>query len=293
MRAAIVADWIRVRGRRDVWIALAGVSAAAALIFLSSFLTSVAHLEFGPGTPVEITLGPEAAALRAPFAFPQSVLTILAGTWPLSLAAAYLGFATVGAEFAFGTIRPSLIMAESRRVFLGARCLVLLGLIVALGFAILLLGLVLPLTASLLKGPMPEVPSPPPLGVAAEYGARVLAAFAFASVGIFFAVTTRSLIGGTSATLLYVLLEAIIGSNFRSGSLAFIGQLSMTGSTTAVIDNAHRVAGGVLPVDEVERIALEAPPVIDPALSLVVAFGWVAALLAASFVILDRADITD
>jgi ABC-type transport system involved in multi-copper enzyme maturation permease subunit len=211
----------------------------------------------------------------------------------LSLAAAYLAFATVGSEFTFGTIRPSLIVAPSRRVFLASRCLVLVGLVVAGGLALVVAGALLPAILGLVSGRMPSVPLVPATGLGVELLARMLAAGAFASVGLFFAVATRSLIGATLATLVYLLLETIVSSSTRSGGLAWIGQITVSGSTTAVIEAAHRGAGGVLPVDEVAQLALLAEPVIDPLVSLAVALGWIAALVVISLVVFERVDVTD
>lgn len=293
MRGAMLAEWIRLRGRRDLWFAAVAGILAAGFFFISSYFSSIGHLEFSSSSAMSGALEGEAAALRAPFAFPQSLLTVLDGAWPATLAAAYLGFATVGAEFALGTVRPSLIAARSRRVFLGARCLALLVISAAILVAITLLGALLPVVLTPFGGPMPSVPWPSIPGLAGELGARLLAALALASLGTCFALLTRSLIAGTLATIVYLLFEAILVSSTRSGSLAIVGQLSLSGSTTSVIENAHRVAGAVLPVDESARLVLQAQPLVAPVVSLAVALGWIAALLIVSFAAFDRTDVTD
>jgi len=115
----------------------------------------------------------------------------------------------------------------------------------------------------------------------------------YAALGALVAVATRSITAATALTPTILLVEAVVSSSVRSGPLGWIADFSPTGATNAVIENAHRVAGAVPPIDEVARIALATPPAVPPVISLVVAPGWLAALLAAAFGVFERSDITD
>lgn len=294
MNGALRAEWLRLRRRPDVWFAVAAVVGLTAFAFFSSYLASIDHGVTGVDLdtlPPEVAA--EAAAFRAPYALPQSVLTILAGSWPLGLAGAYLAFSTIGGEFSFGTIRPSLTTGLSRRTFLGARLIALGAIVVAMCGVVLVLGIALPIVLAVVGQDLPAVPAPSLGGLLGEAAARCLAAIVYVALGSLVAVLTRSITTATVMTLTILLVEAVVSSSVRSGPLRWIADYSPTDAANAVIDNAHRIAGAVPPVDDFARIALASPPAVPPLASLVVALGWLAGLLAAAFLVFERADITD
>lgn len=111
------------------------------------------------------------------------------------------------------------------------------------------------------------------------------------ALGALVAVVTRSITTATVMTLTILLVEAVVSSSVRSGPLRWIADYSPTGAANAVIENAHRIAGAVPPVDDFARIELASPPAVPPLASLVVALGWLAGLLAGAFLVFERADI--
>ncbi len=289
---ALLADWVRWRSRWDLWFGALAAVGLSALFFAGSYLESIGHFGWGGSSfpPPGIDLPAEAAALRAPYAFPQSLVTVLAGTWPIALFAAYAGIATVGSEFAFGTIRTSLTAEPSPVVFLGARLTTLLVLLTALFGFVLALAALLPGLFALLGDRFPPVPAPSPVGLSAEIGARLLAAFGFAALGVFWTVVTRSLTSGTIVTVVQLVLESVLLSR---PELNPIPAFTLTGATDEVVRLAHRIAGAVPPVSEVEQIALAPRSVLEPHVSLIVAGAWLVGLIVASIALLERADVTE
>jgi hypothetical protein len=166
------AEWIRLRERRAIRVAVFGLPLLAAFLFVTDYQ--------GAGTPAPVfdeqayrqeqiragaldavppaqqarvldqmveeeraTVGREQRQLelnRGRYAFPQSLLTVLGGASLVFFAVIALGALTLGDEFSNGTIRTALIAASdrvrllaARLVALGSVALLLIGSIVGVG----------------------------------------------------------------------------------------------------------------------------------------------------------------
>ena len=135
-----------------------------AVVAYVSGLSGAQQMHFAPGedVPPEILedIRRQMVEQLALYAFPQSIGATLQNVQLLLLALlAYLAAALTSAEFAYGTIRTSLVANPDRRRFIAVRLLALAAIAVVLTAALVLIGAVLPFVAGLLGQEWPaEVP---------------------------------------------------------------------------------------------------------------------------------------
>ena len=292
MIGALRAERLRFLRRPDVWGAVLVVAGFAGGTLVASYLDAIGRVGVGVG-PVPVGLPPEIARgmalARQPFAFPQSLLTVLGGAWPIPFALALVALATIGGEFSWGTVRSSLLAGTSRTQFLAAR-FATLGVLAVLMLAIVFaIGALFPLILAVTGERLPVTPSVSLTGVLADYAARLLGILAYTSLGALLAVATRSMAAGALLGMAYLLTEAIgLGSAMWStGPAGWIQNLSLGGSTQALIEAARRAAGELTLVDELRK------PFVPPLVSLVVVTLWVALPAVAAVASFRRMDITE
>lgn len=288
------AEWLRLRRRPEVLLLAALIPIAAGLLFIASFLDAIRQVGVGDG-PLT-TIPPEVlywmAWLREPYAFPQSLLTVLSGAWPIPLACLFLGTATVGADFGWGTIRTALLAWGDRTGWLLARVLSLAAVAVLLLAAVLVVGTLLPLVLVVAGEHLPAVN--PPTGLLVVIGAHLVVAIQYAVFGVVGGLVARSLAGGFLLAGGYLLFEtSVAGLGVWSASgLRAVPAFSFSGSGRTLIEAANRVSGAPPPLDP-NAAALLPPPALPGWFSLVVVLAWLGALAALALLRLRRLDVTE
>jgi len=134
------------RKRPEIVAASLGMLVLVAALWISGYLSSQAAAASLPG-PDAGRIAAELAFL-APYRYPASIVWIVAsGIW-LFFGIFYVGAATTGGDFGWGTIRTALLAGRGRVTFVTAR----LAFVTLLGTALLvvelLLGVVLPILLS-------------------------------------------------------------------------------------------------------------------------------------------------
>ena len=288
------AEWLRLRRRPEVLLLAVLLPVAAGLLFIASFLDAIRAVGVGDGPPTPIL--PEfrqwMAWLREPYAFPQSLLAVLDGAWPIPFACLFLGAATVGGDFGWGTIRTALLAWSDRTGWLVARLLSLAVLAAFMLAAVLVVGALLPLVLVVAGEQLPAVD--PPTGLLVVVGAQLLVAIQYAALGVAGGLVARSLAGGFLLAGGYLLFDtALAGLGvWSTAGLRAVPAFSFSGSGRALIEAANRVSGAPPPLDE--SITGLLPPLALPGwLSLVVVLVWLGALAALALVRLRRLDVTE
>ena len=233
----------------------------------------------------------ESIVLREPYAFPQSLLAVLAGAWPVPLACLFLGAATVGGDFGWGTIRTALLAWSDRTGWLVARLLSLAALAAFMLAAVLVVGALLPLVLIVAGEQLPAVD--PPTGLLVVVGAQLLVAIQYAALGVAGGLVARSLAGGFLLAGGYLLFDTALAGlgAWSAAGLRAVPAFSFSGSGRGLIEAANRVSGAPPPLDE--SITGLLPPLALPGwLSLVVVLVWLGALAALALVRLRRLDVT-
>ncbi len=239
---------------------------------------------------------------RAAFAFPQSLVTILANATILLLGMALLSATTLGDEFGWGTIRTTLLGSSRRwRVLLvrlgalGATA----GLIVAL---MLLAGAIAPLILGVASRPLP---SPMP-GIDSGALAVYVAGLLLASLAIIAFATLMTLVlrnGALTlvAILVYVVVEAaVLALLSRFDQFAFDFETGMPGTLAWTLDAlpAHGLATlldvGVRAATATIRYDGDVVPSVGAvALALIGFVAWGAVFAGVSFWRFRRMDIVE
>lgn len=276
MRGLLRADWMRMRGRRDLWLLLVLLAVLTCLSYgfgLSSAIASLAHL------PLEASI---AAPHRVgPFAYPQSVLAALQNGQLFLLAfMAYLASGTVAAEFQYGTLRTSLVARHDRVGFVVAR-VTLLGAISLL--AILLLaahGATLPAIATLMGA---QLPNGEP--VSASRMLSVLAASWLVTL-VVIALATLATVASRSAAV-----------GLLSPAVAYGLEAGISNVSEALVEPLRSMTG-LLPLTSGTRVlevvtsnVPDVPLTVPEAAAAVAAITWISGLVALAAIILHRSDI--
>ena len=279
------AEWLRLRKRRDIWLvalALVALSIPAYVSGVSNALVNIGYIpepDFPPDFIEQVQEQSRQELLR--YAFPMSIGTVIQNGQILILAlVAYLAAAVTGAEFAYGTIRTSLVAHADRRGFLIVRlaamavtALLLIGLLVVLGA-------LLPLGASLLGTSLPEVADPDIGGLVGFVAVTFLATCFVIGLTTLWAILIRNAAIALVLTIAYVLIEgAVVGLIVRAA-----GEDSVVRWLLPVADLQllfGRVSGAQMGAEM-------------PTLSAIsVGIAWVLAFWAASVRVLARADIRE
>jgi ABC-2 type transport system permease protein len=282
------AEWLRLRKRRDIWLVALAIVALSIPAYFSGVSNAMANAlnsggQLPPDLPPEVVDQIKAQArhelLR--YAFPLSIGTVVQTAQVLVLAlVAYLAAAVTGAEFAYGTIRTSLVAHGNRRGFLRVRLAALAAAALLLIALLVVLGVLLPLTAALLGTSLP-VGADPDIGVAAGMvGVMFLAACFVIGLTTLWAVLIRNAAIALVLTIAYVLIEgAVVGLIVRiAGEQAPVRWLPPVADLQLLFD---RATGGSI-----------AAPLSTP-LAIAVGIAWVLALWAAAVRVLARADIRE
>jgi len=240
MRALLRADWLRLGKRRTLQVILLAIQLIGATFFLLGFRSTdyqpyfdeVAErqsltVQFSQGgMPADqvkdqvdqaieqerseyLRLVAQMQAVRATYAFPASLPTLLATASAIYLLAmVLLAASTMGDEFSWGTIRTSLLASSNRRRWLTVRLALLAGAAVV-GMALLVLAAaMLPLVLVAVVGPLPPAPPTNLAALVVLVGGLVLGAIALVGFAMAAALLMRS--GGL--TLLIAIIYALVES---------------------------------------------------------------------------------
>ena len=284
MKGLLRAEWLRLRKRRDIWLvalALVALSIPAYISGVSSALNSGG--QFPPDLPPDVIdqIKEQASQELLRYAFPLSIGTVVQNAQILILAlVAYLAAAVTGAEFAYGTIRTSLVAHADRGGFLIVRLAAMALVAILLVALLVVLGALLPLGAALLGTTLPRVTNPDLGGLAGLLGVTLLATYLVIGLTSLWAVLIRNAAIALVLTIAYVLIEgAVVGLIVRvAGEQSLIRWLLPVADLQLLFD---RVRGG----------GIAAPIETLPAVFIGVV--WVVAIWAASVWVLARADISE
>ncbi len=214
MSGLLRAEWLRLRKRRDLWIVALAVVALSIPTYFSG-LANTGHIPIPPGDipPDVLAEIRQRQQLRLIYAFPQSIGTVVQNGQILALALiAYLAAAVTGADFAYGTIRTSLVAHADRAGFVLVR---LVGIAVAAVLLIVLmvaLGVVLPAVAVLAGTDLPTVAEPDIGRLLGVVGASLLASLFLIGLTTLFALVIRNAAIALVLTIAYAFVEgAVVG----------------------------------------------------------------------------------
>lgn len=300
MTSLLVAEWLRLRRRFDLWLVLGGLLVLVAFSFLSS-ASSAGRVEFppiDPGTPPDIVaeierqnaeIERQQAQIRDRYLWPWSLVQALEIGSTSFFGTIFVAVSWLGSEYTWGTIR-NVLLAEPRRGRVFAARVVSIGLI-ALGQVVALLGLgaVLPAFLSISGSGNPAPLSP--TAVAATAGVVWVWAIAFAALGILAVVVTRSAVLGFVLAAGYALLEqGVAGLDvWRAAGLTLVPKLFLIARLTALRDDVAAAFGTAGPygtlIPEAERL--------DPLLGLLVLALWIVGLVGLAAFVFRRADVRE
>lgn len=281
MIGLLYAEWLRLRRRRDVWFVALALAALSSLAYISG----LAGAQSGPGgdIPPEMVKQVEEGIRQnlLQYAFPESIGTVVQNGQILVLVlVAYLAAATSGAEFAYGTIRTSLVAHSDRGGFLIVRLASLMVTSLLLIGLLVVLGALLPLGATLLGTNFAPVPDLSVGVVAGTLGVLCLAAGFAIGLTTLWAILIRNAAIALVLSVAYILIEgAIAGLIVRfAGAESVLRWLLPVANLQLLFDRARGGATGA---------------VMPTLLAIAVAIAWVLALWAAGVMVLARADIRD
>jgi hypothetical protein len=278
------AEWLRLRKRRDIWLvalALVALSIPAYFSGVSNALNNGGQFpaDFPPDVIEQINEQARQELLR--YAFPLSIGTVVQNGQILILAlVAYLAAAVTGAEFAYGTIRTSLVAHADRHGFLMVRLAALAVVALLLIALLVVLGALLPPVAVLLGTSLPRVADPNIGGLAGFVGVMFLATCLVIGLTSLWAVLIRNAAIALVLTIAYVLIEgAVVGLIVRvAGEQSMVRWLLPVADLQLLFDRAGVGSMGA--------------PIATP-LAISVGIAWVLATWAASVRLLARADIRE
>jgi ABC-2 type transport system permease protein len=282
------AEWLRLRKRRDIWLvalAVVGLSIPAYVSGVSNAMANALNSggQLPPDIPPDVVdqIRVQARQELLRYAFPLSIGTLVQTGQVLVLAlVAYLAAAITGAEFAYGTIRTSLVAHANRRGFLRVRLAAMAVAALLLIALLVVLGVLLPLAAELLGTSLPVVVDPD-IGIpAAMVGVMFLAACFVTGLTTLWAVLIRNAAIALVLTIAYVLIESVVvGLIVRvAGEQSTVRWLAPVADLQLLFD---RAAGGSI------GAAIATP------LAISVGIAWVLAIWAVSIRVLARADIRE
>ena len=278
------AEWLRLRKRRDIWLvalALVALSIPAYFSGVSNVLNNAGQFPADMPPDVIDQIKEQARQELLRYAFPLSIGTVVQNGQILVLAlVAYLAAAVTGAEFAYGTIRTSLVAHADRRGFLIVRLAALAVVALLLVALLVVLGAVLPLGAVLLGTSLPGVANPDIGGLAGIVGVTILATYFVIGLTSLWAVLIRNAAIALVLTIAYVLIEgAVVGLIVRvAGEQSLVRWLLPVADLQLLFDRAGVGSMGA--------------PIATP-LAISVGIAWVLATWAASVRLLARADIRE
>ncbi|HWP62890.1 MAG TPA: ABC transporter permease subunit [Candidatus Binatia bacterium] len=296
MRALLIAEWLRLRRRLDLWLVLGGVLGLVAFSFLSAGRTEFAPID--PSMPPDLIaeierqnaeLARQMAQVRDRYLWPWSLIEVLGIGSVTFFGTAFVAVSWLGSEYTWGTIR-NVLLAEPRRGRVFAARVSSIGL-VALGqvAALLVLGAILPAFLSISGTGNP--PPLSPIAVAATAAVVWLWAVAFAALGILAVVVTRSAVFAFVLATGYAFAEQVVANLgfWQQAGLAFVPKLFLLARLTALRGDVEAAFGTTGPFAAPELPAER----LDPLLGLGVLVLWIVGLLGLAAVVFVRADIRE
>jgi ABC-type transport system involved in multi-copper enzyme maturation permease subunit len=278
------AEWLRVRKRRDTWLVALGLVALSILAYISGVSNA---LNMGGQLPADMPpdfieqIREQARQELLRYAYPLSIGTVVLNGQILILAlVAYLAAAVTGAEFAYGTIRTSLVAHADRRGFLIVRLAAMTVTGILLIGLIVVVGALMPLGAALLGTSLPGVADPNIGSLAGLVGVMFLATCFVIGLASLWAVLIRNAAIALVLTIAYVLIEgAVVGLIVRiAGEESIVRWLLPVADLQLLFDRAR---GGPMGV------------VMPTLLAVSVDIAWVFALWVSSVWVLARSDIRE
>jgi ABC-2 type transport system permease protein len=284
MNGLLRAEWLRLRKRRDLWLVALGLVALSILAYISGVSGALnSGGQFPADMPPDFIeqIREQARQELLRYAYPLSIGTVLQNGQILILALiAYLAAAVTGAEFAYGTIRTSLVAHADRRGFLIVRLAAMTVAALLLVVLLVVLGALLPLGAALLGTSLPGVADPNIGRLAGLVGVMSLATCFVIGLASLWAVLIRNAAIALVLTIAYVLIEgAVVGLIVRlAGEESIVRWLLPVADLQLLFD---RVGAGSMGV------------VMPTMLAISVGVAWVFAIWVASVWVLARADIRE
>ena len=263
MRAALAAEWLRLRGRRDLLILVVALPLLVIVGLVSSFLSISGSFSWGPpGTPAPPEVLAEIARRQAGYAFPADITTAFGFGPILALVGILLGAFVVGAEFDAGTLRGALLANGRRERFLAARWVSLITLMWLLVVEVTLAGLaasgILVVLGEHLSDPGVSL-----LGALASVAVWLGAGPLLVVLGATAALLARSTAGGILLAFVYAFAELLLNGApiFREGVLQAVKGISLSGSVTWLAMAAQDAGRPTLPAGGFGDVSEFFPPV--------------------------------
>jgi hypothetical protein len=307
-RWGLRAEWTRLSRRWDIALVCGLVLAACAAIYFGSFRSAVDAMGVGnPGSwgPVPGAPPPDdwflaaMLSLRAPYAFPASLVTVLDASWLLPAVGVYAAVVTVGGDFGWGTLRPILIARRSRAAFLAQRFVAIAVVTVACLATLEAAAILMQAGLSALAGERFPASALSAATWAAVLGARLAAALAFAAVALLLTVVARSVFGGIALTAVFAAVNLGLQGLPADGWSGVLRDTTLSGSAAAVLDRLRPPpvemvvdyeAGVLVPAAHQPAAAQHSLP---PELAAAVLLAWLFAALAIALWRLRSMDVTE
>lgn len=275
------AEWLRLRRRRDIWLVALALVGLAIVAYVSGLSAAESNFGIPPGDEIPPEIIEHFRQQRLMYAFPLSIGTVVQNGQILILAlVAYLAAAVTGAEFAYGTIRTSLVAHADRRGFLIVRLAAMTVAGILLIGLLVVVGALLPVGAALLGTGFPDVADPDIGGLAGLVGVMFLTTCFVIGLASLWAVLIRNAAVALVLTIAYVLIEgAVVGLIVRVvGEESLVRWLLPVADFQLLFDRVHGGPTGA------------AMPTL---LAISVGIAWVLAICAASVWVLARSDIRE
>jgi ABC-type transport system involved in multi-copper enzyme maturation permease subunit len=275
------AEGLRLRKRRDIWLVALALVALSIVAYASGLSSAEANFGSPPGEQIPPEILERIRQQRLEYAFPLSVGSVVQNGQILILAlVAYVAAAVSGAEYAYGTIRTSLVAHADRRGFMIVRLAGLTVVSVVLIGLLVVVGAILPVIATLLGTRFPGVVDPEIASLSGVVAVTLLTACFVIGLTSLWVVLVRNAAIALVLTIAYVLSEgAIVGLIVRA-----VGEESPVRWVLPVAD-LQLLFGRVH--DSSMGAAMPTP------LAISLGIAWVLATWAAAVGVLARSDIRE
>lgn len=232
MTALLAAEWLRLRGRRDLW----ALAVVGPVLMAITFVTSVTSASSGLDTYRQVPITPaQRADLLSGYSFPGSLVAMLSMSFVLAVTTMSVAMVVLGEDFSFGTVGQALRWARSRWRYLLAKQLCVA--IVATGSVAAVLGcaLVVPVGLVAAGTPLGNL-SIDPLTITSICGAAAMTTTTFAFVAICAVLLARSIVPAAIGVFLCFVAEStLLGLPIWSGPLGWVRELDLTRASTALM----------------------------------------------------------
>ena len=203
------ADVLRLRRRPEVWLLLVVLPLGAALGFVTAYFAVPGHY-FNPdpnAPPI-----PEIAIEQAEYFFPSSLFRALDDATWVFLVAFFLTATSIGAEYAWGTIRTALLARSDRGRFISSRIVSILAICLVLVGLLFVVGAIMPLVLTALGEHQTADPPIQP-DLAPFLLSRLVATGFMIGFAAFITLLTRNAAIAFLIALVYVIAELLVGGN--------------------------------------------------------------------------------